>query len=125
MKVYLYIRSINHYLTKLIINTIHNSAAVLLTHMPESYAFSTIREMMNDTSNNFLLVCQKDYYSLCKSYAIFVKKILPAHYKVMETCGALDPKEGGLDPIFKRFFTTLLKRNVSIWFIDCKDIVHL
>ena len=93
--------------------------------MPESYAFSTIREMMNDTSNNFLLVCQKDYYSLCKSYATFVKKILPAHYKVMESCGALDPKNGGLDPIFKRFFATLLKRDVSICFIDCKDDTHL
>ena len=115
----LYTRSINQYLTKEIIYTIHNAAAVLLTHMPESYAFSTIREMMNDTSNNFLLVCQKDYYSLCKSYATFVKKILPAHYKVMEACGALDPKNGGLDPIFKRFFTTLLKRDVSVCLVDC------
>lgn len=87
-----------------------NAAAVLLTQMPESYVFASIREMINDTSN-YLPVSQKEYYSWCKTYAFFVKKMFPATYKVMENCGALDPK--GLDPIFKRFFTTLLKREVS------------
>ena len=85
-------------------------AAILLTHMPESYAFASIREMINDTSN-FLPVSQKDYYSWCKTYALFVKRMVPHTYKVMESCGALDPQ--GLDPIFKRFFTTILKREVS------------
>ena len=78
--------------------------------MPESYVFATIREMINDTSH-FLPVSQKDYYSWCKTYAYFVKKLFPGTYKVMEKCGALDPE--GLDPIFKRFFTTILKPEVS------------
>lgn len=79
--------------------------------MPESYAFATIREMVNDTSN-FLPVSQKDYYSWCKTYAFFVKKMLPGTHAVVEKCGALEPD--GLDPIFKRFFTTLLKPEVRV-----------
>ena len=102
--------------------------AILLTHMPESYAFTTIREMITDTSN-YLPVCQKDYYSWCKTYAVFVKKMAPAHYKVMEQCGAL--RVEGLDPIFKRFFVTLLKRDDVLHFMDifviegCKAIFRL
>jgi len=65
--------------------------------------------MINDTSH-FLPVSQKDYYSWCKTYAYFVKKLFPGTYKFMEKCGALDPE--GLDPIFKRFFTTILKPEV-------------
>eukprot|EP00578_Thalassiosira_sp_NH16_P027551 CAMPEP_0181097324 /NCGR_PEP_ID=MMETSP1071-20121207/11505_1 /TAXON_ID=35127 /ORGANISM="Thalassiosira sp., Strain NH16" /LENGTH=584 /DNA_ID=CAMNT_0023179791 /DNA_START=17 /DNA_END=1771 /DNA_ORIENTATION=+ len=103
-------------------------AAILLTHMPESYAFTSIREMINDTSN-FLPVSQRDYYSWCKTYALFVKRMVPHTYKVMESCGALDPQ--GLDPIFKRFFTTILKREDVLRFMDvymlegCKAIFRL
>jgi len=104
-------------------------ATILLTHMPESYVFATIREMINDTSN-FLPVCQKDYYSWCKTYAVIVKRMFPAHYKAMEECGALDPSKG-LDPIFKRFFVTILKREDVLHFMDifliegCKAIFRL
>jgi hypothetical protein len=87
-------------------------AAILLTHMPESYAFATIREMIDDTSH-FLPVSRKDYFSWCKTYSFFVEKMFPSAYKVMEKCGALDPD--GLDPIFKRFFSTILKREVSVF----------
>lgn len=86
-------------------------AAILLTHMPESYAFATIREMIDDTYFHFLPLSQKDYYSWCKTYSFYVKKRFPATYEVMKKCGALEPE--GLAPIFKRFFTTLLKREVS------------
>ena len=87
------------------------AAAILLTHMPESYVFATIREAINDSSH-FLPLSQKAYYSWCKTYSYFVERLFPATYKVMEKCGALDPRSG-LDPIFKRFFITLLKREVS------------
>ncbi len=79
--------------------------------MPESYVFATIREAFNDSSY-FFPVSQKDYYSLCKAYSYFVERLFPATFRVMEKCGALDPRSG-LDPIFKRFFVTLLKREVS------------
>ena len=101
---------------------------VLLTHMSESYAYATIREMINDSSH-FLPVCQKDYYSWCKSYEVFVKKMFPQHYKVMNNVGALSPE--GLEPIFKRFFITLLKREDVLQFMDifvvegCKAIFRL
>lgn len=88
-----------------------HAAAILLTHMPESYVFATIREMIDDTSH-FLPVSRKDYYTWCKTYSFFVEKMFPATHKVMEKCGALDP-QSGLDPIFKRFFCTILRREVS------------
>eukprot|EP00579_Thalassiosira_antarctica_P007045 CAMPEP_0201884890 /NCGR_PEP_ID=MMETSP0902-20130614/17606_1 /ASSEMBLY_ACC=CAM_ASM_000551 /TAXON_ID=420261 /ORGANISM="Thalassiosira antarctica, Strain CCMP982" /LENGTH=581 /DNA_ID=CAMNT_0048413905 /DNA_START=117 /DNA_END=1859 /DNA_ORIENTATION=- len=103
-------------------------ASILLTHMPESYVFATIREMINDTSH-FLPVSQKDYYSWCKTYAFFVKRMFPKAYKVMDKCGALDPQ--GLEPIFKRFFTTILKREDVLRFMDiflvegCKAIFRM
>lgn len=87
------------------------AAAILLTHMPESYVFATIREMINDSSH-FLPSSQKAYYAWCKTYAYFVERLFPSTFKVMEKCGALDP-HSGLDPIFKRFFVTLLKREVN------------
>ena len=90
-------------------------ATVLLTHMPESYAYATIREMINDTSH-FLPVCQKDYYSWCKTYYFFVKKMFPHAHKAMDLCGALTVE--GLDPIFKRFFKTILKPDVSLIFVN-------
>ncbi|KAL9188269.1 hypothetical protein ACHAXT_006647 [Thalassiosira profunda] len=103
-------------------------ATILLTHMPESYAFAAIREMVNDTSH-FLPVSQKDYYSWCKTYEYFVKRMFPGTYKVIHKCGALEPE--ALDPIFKRFFTTLLKRDDVLRFMDifmiegCKAIFRL
>ena len=91
------------------------AATVLLTHMPEEYAFSTIKEMINDTSY-FLPVSQKDYYSWCHTYVFFVKRIFPDHYKLMILCGALEDE--ALDPIFKRFFTTLLRPEDVLRFMD-------
>lgn len=90
-------------------------ATVLLTHMPEEYAFATIKDMINDTSH-FLPVSQKDYYSWCHSYVFFVKRNFPDHYKLMTLCGALE--DAALDPIFKRFFTTLLRPEDVLRFMD-------
>lgn len=84
---------------------------MMLAHMPESYVYATLREMISDTSN-FLPVCLKDHYAWCKTYYFFVKRMFPQAYKVMMQCGALTVE--GLDPIFKRFFRTLLKPDVSV-----------
>lgn len=99
-----------------------HAAAILLTHMRESYVFATIREMIDDTSH-FLPVSQKEYYSWCKTYSFFVEKMFPATHKVMEKCGALDP-QSGLDPIFKRFFSTILKREVS-WLLCIELFLYI
>ncbi len=93
--------------------TIPDIATLLLTHMPASYTYATICEMINDTSQ-FIPVSQKEYYSWCKTYEFYVQKQSSAHFKVMERCGALKPE--GLDPIFKRYFTSILKRD---------DVLHL
>ena len=86
-------------------------ATILLTHMTESYAFATIRTILNDSSY-FIPVSQKGHYSWCKTYKFFVRKMFPVRFKSMEKCGALSPD--GLDPIFKRFFTLILSRRVSL-----------
>lgn len=95
--------------------TLPDIATLLQTHMPASYAYSTIREMINDTSQ-YIPVSQKEYYSWCKTYEFYVKKQSPAHFSAMESCGALKPE--GLDPIFKRFFVSILKRNDLLHFLD-------
>lgn len=95
--------------------SIPDIATLLLTHMPASYTYATIREMINDTSQ-FTPVSQKEYYSWCKTYSFYVKKQSSAHFCVMESCGALKPE--GLDPIFKRFFISILKRKDVLHFMD-------
>ena len=95
--------------------TIPDIATLLLTHMPASYTYATIREMINDTSQ-FIPVSQKEYYSWCKTYQFYVQKQSSAHHKAMKSCGALSPE--GLDPIFKRFFTSILNRRDVLHFLD-------
>ena len=95
--------------------TIPDIATLLLTHMPACYAYATISEMINDTSQ-YIPVSQKEYYSWCKTYEFYVQKQSSAHFKVMTNCGALKPE--GLDPIFKRFFISILKREDVLHFMD-------
>jgi len=87
---------------------------LLLQFMPESYAYCTVKEMLNSTY--YLPVCQKDYYSWCKSFEVFVKGISKQHHKVLCDIGVLTPD--GMKPMFQRFFTTVLKRNDALLFMD-------
>ena len=88
---------------------------LLLQFMPESYAYCTIREIMN-TSSYYLPVCQKDYYSWCKSFEVFVKRMSKEHHRVLSDIKVLTPE--GLEPVFKRFFCSLLKREDALRFMD-------
>lgn len=81
-------------------------AAILLNYMPESYAYATLREMVNDHSR-FVAPCKVDHYSYCRSFAQLMKKLHPETAREMEDNGSLTPR--GLDPIFRRFFTPLLR----------------
>jgi hypothetical protein len=87
---------------------------LLLQFMPESYAYCTIRDMLS--TSHYLPVCQKDYYSWCKSFEVFVKRMSKEHHRVLSDIGVLTPD--GLHPIFRRFFTTLMKRDDVLHFID-------
>lgn len=80
-------------------------AAVLLNFMPESYAYATLKEMLNDSSR-FIAVGKIEHYSVCRAFADVIKLLYPQTASEMEEIGALSP--AGLDPIFRRFFTTLL-----------------
>lgn len=90
-------------------------ACILLTHMPESCAYATLREIIK-YSTYFIPVCQQDYYSWCKSYEVFVMRMSSYHFAVLKKSGVLSPE--GLEPVFKRFFTTILKREDVLRFMD-------
>ena len=82
--------------------------------MPESYTYYTVREMMN--TSHYLPVCQKDYYSWCKSFEVFVKRMSKDHHRELSQIGMLTPE--GLEPVFSRFFTTIMKRQDVLHFMD-------
>jgi hypothetical protein len=90
-------------------------ACILLTHMPESCVYTTLREMTK-SSSYFIPVCQKDYYSWCKSYEVFVMRMSRYHFAVLKEIDVLSPD--GLEPVFKRFFTTIMKREDVLHFMD-------
>ena len=81
---------------------------LLLSHMPESYAYATLRQMVQDDSSHFLMVSRVQHLALCKTFSDLMKRCFPQTYIVMEQIGALTPV--GLDPILKRFFVPLLRR---------------
>ena len=87
---------------------------LLLQFMPENYAYYTVREMMN--TSHYLPVCQKDYYSWCKSFEVFVKRMSKDHHRELSQIGVLTPD--GLEPVFSRFFTTIMKRQDVLHFMD-------
>jgi len=81
-------------------------AAIFLNFMPESYAYATLREMINESSR-FFAVGKIEHYSVCRAFADVMKMLYPQTALEMEEIGALSPK--GLDPIFRRFFTSLMR----------------
>eukprot|EP00561_Arcocellulus_cornucervis_P011076 CAMPEP_0185809538 /NCGR_PEP_ID=MMETSP1322-20130828/6256_1 /TAXON_ID=265543 /ORGANISM="Minutocellus polymorphus, Strain RCC2270" /LENGTH=622 /DNA_ID=CAMNT_0028505811 /DNA_START=121 /DNA_END=1989 /DNA_ORIENTATION=+ len=96
-----------------------DQAAVLLTHMPEAYAYVTLREMVCDHSQ-FLPPSKVDHYSYCRAFAQLLKRLHPETARQMEDTGALTPR--GLDPIFRRFFVTLLRYDHVLRIMDIYTI---
>jgi hypothetical protein len=89
---------------------------LLLSFMPESYAYATIREMVHEDSSYFLAVSRVEHLAWCKTFADLMRRCFPQTAAVMEQIGALTPL--GLDPIMKRFFVTLLKREHVMRIMD-------
>lgn len=94
--------------------------ALLLSHMPLSYAYSAVREMTN-TESYYLPMSKAEHLSWCKTFGDLMKKMYPQTAVIMNKCGALTPD--GLDPIFRRFFVPILKREqvmriLDIYFIE-------
>lgn len=94
--------------------------ALLLSYMPVSYAFCAIREMTN-TENYYLPLSKVEYLTWCKTFGDLMRRMYPQTAVIMKKCGALTPD--GLDPIFRRFFVTILTREqvcriLDIYFIE-------
>ena len=89
---------------------------LLLSFMPESYAYSTIREMIHDDSSHFLALSRVEHLAWCKTFADLMRRCFPQTAAVMDQIGALSPL--GLEPIMKRFFVTLLKRKHVMRIMD-------
>jgi len=91
-------------------------AALFLSVMPESYAYSTIREMSN-ASDYYFPMSKVQHYLWCKTFADMMRKMYPQAAVKMKVCGVLmTPDE--LDPIFRRFFVTILKREYVLRLVD-------
>lgn len=89
---------------------------ILLSYMPESYAFATIRQMVHDDSSYFLAISRVQHLAWCKTFADLMHQCFPQTAIVMESIGALDPI--GLVPILKRFFIPLLRRDHVLRVMD-------
>mmetsp|Transcript_29452 Transcript_29452/g.35859 ORF Transcript_29452/g.35859 Transcript_29452/m.35859 type:complete len:521 (-) Transcript_29452:211-1773(-) len=94
-------------------------AAVLLNCMPESYAYATIREMI-DCPGTYLNLSRIDHYAWCKAFSDILKRFYPQTFSDMESIGATSPD--GLDPICKRFFVGLLQRKHVLRVMDMYTI---
>ena len=100
-----------------------NMAAVFLTAMDESYVYATIRKML-ENSSHFIALSKVEYLAWCKSFGDLMKRIYPETHYVLEHIGLLKPS--ALDPIFKRFFVTLLrldhvKRLMDLFTLEGKE----
>jgi len=93
-----------------------DAACLLLSYMPESYAYATIRQMVKDDSSYFLAISRVQHLTWCKTFSDLMKRCFPQTAAVMEQIGALQPV--GLEPILKRFFVTLLRRKHVLRIMD-------
>mmetsp|Transcript_29977 Transcript_29977/g.71305 ORF Transcript_29977/g.71305 Transcript_29977/m.71305 type:complete len:624 (-) Transcript_29977:61-1932(-) len=89
---------------------------LLLSFMPESYAYATIRQMVLDDTNYFLAISRVSHLSFCKTFSDLMARNFPQTHQAMDQIGALTAV--GLDPILKRFFVPLLKRKHVLRIMD-------
>lgn len=89
--------------------------ALLLSHMPVSYAYASIREMAN-TEEYYFPMSKVEHFSWCKTFGDLMRRMYPQTAIVMARCGALTPD--GLDPIFRRFFVPIMKREQVLRILD-------
>ena len=88
---------------------------IFLSYMSESYAYASLREMISDSSRYFPLD-EAEHCAWCKTFADVFRSLHPKTAKEMEQNAALSPS--GLDPIFKRFFSPILRREVSLFHLN-------
>ena len=87
--------------------------ALLLSHMPESYAYLTLSKLVR-SSHAYVPTSVVEHYQWCKTFADTVSRMFPETYQDMVNIGALTPE--GLAPIFERFFVDLFPREVGVLF---------
>jgi len=95
---------------------------IFLEFMSDSFAYASLREMINESSR-FLPITEEQYYAWCKTFHDMMTRMHPQTAKEMETCGVLlSPYYHGLDPIFKRFFSPILKHEHVLRIMDIYTI---
>lgn len=94
-------------------------AGLFLSVMPESYAYSIIREMSNNSEYYFPMT-KVQHLAWCKTFADLMTKMYPQAASRMKGCGALSID--GLSPIFQRFFISILKREHVLRLVDIYTI---
>jgi hypothetical protein len=107
-------------------------AALLLTHMPESYAYLCLREMITD-AHTYMPTTLVEYYQWNITFAHIVKRMFPETYQELVTVGILSTttttatqEDGtdsdGLAPIFQRFFVDLFPLKYVLRIMDIYTI---
>ncbi len=89
--------------------------ALLLSHMPVSYAYASIREMKN-TESYYFPMSNVEHFAWCKTFGDLMRRMYPQTAQTMFKCGVLTP--AGLDPIFRRFFVPIMKREQVLRILD-------
>ena len=88
---------------------------LLLTHMSESYAFCTIREMLHDNSW-YMPICQKEHIAWCRTFADVMRKLHSATATYLEDRCVFDVEN--LAPMFQDFFVGTLPVNHVLRIMD-------
>ena len=93
---------------------------LFLSHMTEAHAYTTIREMILHSSSRacgyHFPTTQCQHYTWCKTFADIMRRMHPQTAQDMQVNQALTPE--GLDPIFKRFFLPILRREHVLRILD-------
>ena len=90
-------------------------AALLLTHMSESYTFCTIREM-GHASQWFFACSRTEQAAWCCAFGDILRKLHLQTAQYLEDRGVLDVE--GLEPLFRDFFVTILPLECALRILD-------
>lgn len=81
-------------------------AALLLTCMSESYAFTSIREMAHSGASWYFATTRREHIAHCRCFGVIMRKLHPHTAEYLEDRGVLDDKS--LERIFRDMFVGIL-----------------
>lgn len=101
-------------------------AAILLTCMSESYAFTTIREMAHGAAW-FFATSRREHVAHCRCFGVIMRKLHPHTAEYLEDRGVLDDQS--LEKIFRDMFvgvlpTRLVQRIMDVFSLEGYKVLY-